>query len=318
MFMKNSTKILLEIYELISSPDIQDSKKILNILMNCVFSLSIKHHTDAMDFDEQKYAKIISQMIFTKLYNIRENLKGINFSNDEFRLKKEIIDTNIVANNIRNLFETVCLFNNFFIQSDNKEELLLKLRVWEFSSLKYRLKLNNQTINQQQRLLLENDEHRARIIKSDIQNSQIYIELDENNQKRIQSILKRKDYKFSLDKGQVKVCDWQMLADNLPDTNKLIPSLYMILSFYSHPTWKSIYDFGNSFKEEKFWVQNVQDLLKYAYILSSVFIIDYINYFPKSKESFNNMKQFDSCLIEFYNNMVRGEEYLLDKKRFKN
>lgn len=315
--MNNSTKILLEIHKLMESENIQDSKKILDILMNCIFNLSIKHHTDPIDFVEQKYAKIISQMIFTKLYNIRENLNGINFSNNEFSFKKDIIDTNLVANNIRNLFETVCLFNNFFIHSTDKNELILKLNVWEYSSLKYRLKLKNQVTNDKQKSLLEKDINRVNTLKINIEKSKIYNELNEQNQQKIQNILKSKDYKFSIINGQVKVYDWQKLADNLPDTKKVIPLLYTILSFYSHPTWKSVYDFGNSFTEEKIWIENAQDLLRYAYILSSIFIIDYIKYFPNSEKSFNNLEPLDTYLIEFYNYLVRGEEYLLDKNKFK-
>lgn len=314
--MKNSTKILLEINKLMESKNIQDSKRILDILMNCIFSLSIKHHSDEIDFVEQKYAKIISQMIFTKLYNIRENLNGINFSNNEFHFKSEIIDTNLVANNIRNLFETVCLFNNFFIHSTNKDELILKLNIWEYSSLKYRLKFENQDKSEEQKSFLEKDINRVNTIKTNIEKSKIYNELNDQNQQKIQNILKSKDYKFSIINGQVHVYDWQKLADNLPDTKKTIPLLYTILSFYSHPTWKSVYDFGNSFKEERIWIENTQDLLRYAYILSSIFIIDYIKYFPNSEKSFNNLKPLDICLIEFYNYLARGEQYLLDKNRF--
>ena len=299
------------------SKNIQDSKKILDILMNSIFSLSIKHHTDPIDFVEQKYAKIFSQMIFTKLFNIRENLNGVNFSNDEFHFKKDIIDTSLLANNIRNLFETVCLFNNFFIQSTDKDELILKLNIWEYSSLKYRLKLESQATTEEQKSLLEKDKKKVNSLKSNIENSKIYKELDEKNQHKIQNILKSKDFKFSIIKGEIKVYDWQKLADNLPDTKKAIPLLYTILSFYSHPTWKSVYDFGNSFTEEKIWIENSQDLLRYTYILSSIFIIDYIKYFPKSETSFNELEPLDTYLIEFYNYLIRGEDYLLDKNKFK-
>src|SRR5690606_5291745 len=125
-------------------------------------------------------------------------------------------------------------------------------------------------------------------LKINIEKSKIYNDLDEQNQQKIQNIVKSKDYKFSIINGLVKVYDWQKLADNLPDTKKAIPLLYTILSFYSHPTWKSVYDFGNSFTEEKIWIENAQDLLRYAYILSSIFIIDYIKYFPNSEQTFNN------------------------------
>ena len=315
--MNNSTKILLEINQLMESKNIQDSKKILDILMNSIFSLSIKHHTDPIDFAEQKYAKIFSQMIFTKLFNIRENLNGVNFSNDEFHFKRDIIDTSLLSNNIRNLFETVCLFNNFFIQSTNKDELILKLNIWEYSSLKYRLKLESQATTEEQNSLLEKDVNRVNSLKTNIENSKIYKELNKKNQQKIQNILKSKDFKFSIIKGEIKVYDWQKLADNLPDTKKAIPLLYTILSFYSHPTWKSVYDFGNSFTEEKIWIENAQDLLRYTYTLSSIFIIDYIKYFPKSETSFNELEPLDTYLIEFYNYLIRGEDYLLDKNKFK-
>ncbi|MCM4153597.1 hypothetical protein DHD05_18545 [Arenibacter sp. N53] len=315
--MSKPINILLEIGELAESKNIRDSKKILDILMNSIYSLSIKHHTDPIDFAEQKYAKIIAQMIFTKLFNIRENLNGINFSNDEFHFKNDIIDTNLVANNIRNLFETVCLFNNFFIHSTNKDELILKLNIWEYSSLKYRLKLENQATNDEQKSLLQKDKHRLIALKTNIENSKIYNELNDDNKRKIRIILKNKDYKFSIINGEVKIYDWQKLADNFPDTQKSIPLLYTILSFYSHPTWKSVFDYGNNFKEEKIWIQNAQDLLRYSYILSSIFIIDFIKYFPNSENSFNKLKPLDIYLIEFYNYLVRGQEYLLDKDRFK-
>jgi len=199
--MSTSKLVLFEITELTGSNNIQDSKKILDILINCIFSLSLKHHTDTIDFAEQKSAKIISQMIFTKLYNIRENLNGINFSNDEFSFRKDIIDTSLVANNVRNLFETVCLFNNFFIHSTNEDELILKLNIWEYSSLKYRLKFENQATSDEHKSLIKKDIDRINSLKTTIKSSNIYRELNEENQHRIQKIIKRKDYKFSILNG---------------------------------------------------------------------------------------------------------------------
>lgn len=314
--MSDSTKILIEIDKIIESENINDSKKILDILMKCVFSLSIKHHQDPIDFSEQKYAKIISQMIFTKLYNIRKNLDGVDFSNDDFSFKRNIIDTNLIANNVRNLFETICLFNNFFIQSNSENELRLKLNLWEYSSIKYRLKFKNIEPNPEQQDLIAKDEKRLQILKEGIKNSKIYKNLDEKNQGKINQLLKQKDYKFSIIDNQVEMYDWQTLGNKLPDNRKTIPLLYTILSFYSHPSWKSVYDYGNGFTDEKVWIQNTQDLLRYSYILSSVFIIDYIKYFPKSEKSFNELDEFDSHLIEFYNYLIRGKEYVLNKKLF--
>src|SRR5690606_38586572 len=187
------------------------------------------------------------------------------------------------------------------IQSRDKDELIIKLNIWEYSSLKYRLKLESQVTNEEQKSLLEKDTNRVNDLKANIKNSKIYKELNEKNQQRIQNILKSKDFKFSIINGEIKVYDWQKLADNLPDTKKAIPLLYTILSFYSHPTWKSVYDFGNSFTAEKVWIENAQDLLIYTYTLSSIFIIDFIRYFPKSEKSFNELEPLDTYLIEFYN-----------------
>lgn len=306
-------KTLEEMSRLIESKNISDSKKILDILINCLFTLSIKHHSDSTSYYEQKYAKLISQMVFSKIYNIQKNLNGINFSNQDYSFKNEIIDTNLIANNIRNLFETVCLFNNFFIKSSNKNEIILKLNIWEYSSLKYRTKLKHQETNSEQDSLLEIDENRLEKIIESIEKSEIYLNLQETEKKKIKGLLKNKDYKFSIIGNMVKKYDWQKLADNLPDKKKQISLLYTLLSFYSHPSWKSVVDFGNGFTEEKIWIENTQELLRYCYILTSIFIIDYINFFPKTKESFDELNLLDVYVIEFHNYVIRGEDYLLNK-----
>jgi hypothetical protein len=109
-----SSPILIQLAYLLNSGDLKDSQLLLSKLKEIIFHISLKHHEDKIDFTEQKYAKIISQMIFTKISNIEIMLNGISHKSEYFELNN-IIDSSVLANIIRNVFESVCLFNCFFL-----------------------------------------------------------------------------------------------------------------------------------------------------------------------------------------------------------
>lgn len=302
-----------KINQLLESDKIEDSKKILSYLTDIIFTISLEHQNDKLKFEEEKFGKILCQMIFTKLQNIKQMLDGITYNNQHFKLKKNIIDATLIANSVRNLFETVCVFNNFYISSNSQDEILLKILLWEHSSIKYRLKFESIHHNFEQKKLIDNDKKRLEEIIQLIDNNNFYADLSHKNKSKIASIRKNKDYKFIIKNNNILALDWQGLFNELPDKNKTLSILYTQLSFYSHPSCKSVYDFSISYLEENVWLDQTKSFLRFTHILASVFISDYINYFPKSKSTFNNMDSNGVFLVDMYNNILRGDEYLINK-----
>jgi hypothetical protein len=102
----------------------------LDYFIQCFFDLVEKHHEDALKTQGEADAKIVLQMMFSKLIHLRKIFEGVSFYNsEEKQLINHIIDPTIVSSLVRSIYETVCTFNIVYDVPDteNKRKILYNL-----------------------------------------------------------------------------------------------------------------------------------------------------------------------------------------------
>lgn len=298
-------KNYLEILQHFEDESVENSIKTLNIYIDFIFEVAKNHHQDIDTIPEDKYGKIILQMIFTKLYHIRQNVEGIDYPG-----LNKITDPSLISNNVRNLFETIAVFNLFFVKSNSNDEKKLKLLIWDFCSLNYYKSITKVTDNLLDSNFEESNQTKIDAVKVKIENNNFYKSLAEKEQQKILNIIKGKEYKISMTDGIIKQLSWQDIADDFPDSKKILDKKYTYLSFFSHPSHLSVEQFARSFtNEDRMWIELSAYNIKDCFLFTSIFVADYITVFPSVISTYNQQSNLNRNVINFYNVLVRGEAF---------
>ena len=99
---------------------------------------------------------------------------------------------------------------------------------------------------------------------------------------------------------------WQDLFATMGCKKDYFETIYTYFSLYSHPSNVSVFQFDSMY-QENMKVSNVMaDVnLRYCYMMLSIFISDYISYFPKVIQTFNSLEVDDQILINYFNLFAR-------------
>lgn len=294
-----------DILEHFENDSAEKTIKTLNIFIDFIFKVATNHHKDNDVIPEDKYGKIILQMIFTKLYHIKQNVEGIDYPG-----LNKITDPSLISNNIRNLFETIAVFNLFFVKSNCNDEKKLKLFIWDLCSLSYNKTITKVTDELLNSNFEESNQNKINAVKDRIENNSFYKSLAETEKQKVQNIIKEKEFKISMTNGVIKKLSWQDIADDFPDSKKILDKKYTYLSFFSHPSHLSVEQFSRTYSnEDKMWIELSAYNIKDCFLFTSIFIADYISVFPNVINTFNKQSDLKKFVINFYNVLVRGETF---------
>ena len=90
---------------------INESYELLDIYSECLFMITKKHHKEPAYSQANAEAKIVAQMMLTKVLQLKNVVKGISYQSKDGTLLNKIIAPTIVASLIRNIYETTGMFN---------------------------------------------------------------------------------------------------------------------------------------------------------------------------------------------------------------
>jgi len=253
-------------------------------------------------------AKLVNQMIFTKIAYLKKSLEGINYSS-EFGKLNTIIDPTIIASLIRNMYETIAMFSVVYIQPKTDDEKLILYNLWVHAGLSFRQRFETEATAQENKDKCKEELKIIRELKTEIEKTTLYKSLTEYNKQKIQRKLKEKDYKIRFDKNNNVVnLSWQEISDYFDPERKLLGNIYTYLSLCAHPSNVSVFQFADMFKEtsrasEELTIFN----LKTAFILLSIFIADYIQLFPKVLKTYETLPIEQQIVLNSWNKLARGD-----------
>jgi hypothetical protein len=302
-----------EFQRLCSSPRIEDSYDLLNIYADYFLKTIKNHFNDPVKDIAEHQAHIVNQMMLTKILHIKQIITGVSFKSSDGTSLNEIIDPTVLATLIRNVYETVCMFNLIYRHSKTDDEKLILYNLWVIAGLKYRQKFesiistpeNSQVLIEEQQLIKEN--------VSVIEQTKLYTGLDEKNKEKIQNKIKEKDYKIRFENNNVVFLNWQELSDTTGIKYKLFDAVYTYFSLYAHPSNVAVQQFGEMFFEEtQHFLGFTSYNLKNLCCLLSAFVADFIYLFPKVKVTFESQSLINQLVMNGLNKMSRGVEYSIN------
>jgi len=302
-----------ECSRLFSCYSISDSYEMLEIYAEFFFNIVQEHHEEPVYTHEEADAKIVVQMMMTKVLHLKEVLSGISYTSKNGSRLNNIIDPTIVASLIRNIYETTAMFNLIYRYPKTKDEREILYLLWVHSGLKYRQRFENIVTTPENKEKQEYEKAQIEKIVSTIENNELFKKLDERNQGKIRTKIKDKDYLMKFDGTEVSFLHWHQILNIMGVKEGILDNIYTYLSLYSHPSNVAVFQFADMFRKgEEEFPQLVNFNLKIAFFMISVFIADYINLFPSTLATFERLDLRDQIVINFFNTMARSYDYSIN------
>lgn len=309
----NKEELRAEYKRFISLKSIDDCLELFDIFIEHQWNTMVIHNGDAVNSFANKDAKMINQMMFTKLTHIKKIVEGVGYTAPNGGHLNEIVDPTIVASLTRNVFETVSLFNLIFRNAKTEDEKAIIYGLWVSSGLKYRQRFEASIKTPENIQKIEEERVQIAQIEDQIKETALYKSLDKKNKEKIDEKIKAKDYKLRFDNNQVVFLTWQDMCDVMGLNKDLFDNIYTYFSLYSHPSQVSVFQFEDMFgKDDEAFKSITVFNLKYCFSLMSIFIADYINLFPDVKETFERLDIVKQIAINSFNNMLRGEDFSIN------
>lgn len=310
----NKLEIRKECERLYKLETIQDSYDLINIYLNYMIQVINNHHDDEVYSYADRDAKMINQMMFTKVAHIKRIVEGISFQSNEGVQLNTIIDPTIVALLIRNVYETVAMFHLIYRRTKNEDEKAIIYGLWVHAGLMFRQRFENVITSAENRKKFEHEQKQLEQIKIEIQETNLFKELTQKNQNKILTKLREKDYKIWFNHKDVEFLSWQEITGVMGLKNDLLDNLYTYFSLYSHPSNVAVFQFVNMFnKGDVPFMRITNHNLTNLFVLLSIYVADYINLFPIVNETYNKLSIRDQVVINFHNMTMRGDEYSINE-----
>ncbi len=285
----------------------------LDIYADFLFKTVQKHQLDEVNSVADAQAKIILQMMLTKILHLKSIIAGINYTSENGVSLNDIIDPTALAVLIRNVYETVGMFNLIYRTTTTADEKLILYNLWVHAGLSYRQKFIAIITTDENKQKAQEEKQMMDDLVKEIKNTNLYSSLSEKDQNKVLQKVKDKDYLMKFENGEVVFLHWHNLASLMGIKEGLLDQIYTYFSLYSHPSNVSIFQFADMFeKKDPAFVFMTTFNLKNLFILISSFIADYISLFPKVQATFDGLPLINQLAINFHNKYARGEAYSIN------
>jgi hypothetical protein len=249
--------------------------------------------------------------MFSKIGHLENQLGGVGYTSSAGDVLNPIIDPSIIASTVRTIFEAVGMFSTVNVLPKSEEERMIVYNLWAIAGLKFRQSLVTPTSTQENRDKAAAELQQIVALTNEIEQSTVFKSLSQKSKDKIYSRISQKEYDIYFDNNNVKcIGGFQEMVKFTGLKHGIMDRIYTYFSLNSHPSFVSVFQFAEMFAQENPEFVNLTKFnLDLAFMLISVFIADYIKVFPDSKDIFETLSIRDQCVINFFNKLVRGEEF---------
>ena len=163
---------------------LKDADDVIEIYLNYLFIVITNKTYNQVNTTAERDAKLIIQMMFTKLSHLKEALKGIEFRARDGSQLNRIIDPTFLAVLIRNIYETTAMFNIVNIQAVTDDEKMILHNLWVIAGLSYRQKFVDETSTEENKAKIQAEKTQIDQYVQQIESSNLYQNLSAKSQKK--------------------------------------------------------------------------------------------------------------------------------------
>ncbi|MGE0079588.1 MAG: hypothetical protein AB7S48_17135 [Bacteroidales bacterium] len=302
-----------DISQKILSKDLTDRKECFEILLNS-FNKILYEKDASKDIknEKQHYFHLVAQKAMLNGYSILKLFNGIEVLNISSGNNFTVFDPSSMVVLSRSLLESYLTFN-YVYNVKSELESNFKFNLWLQYGLRNRIKTENtiQIEKEEHKSTLENDKINREKLLTEIKESEFFKALHEANHSDFLKTIKS-NWKIGIQGNNFISLGWQNLLDNTGIKPELSKEVYNFLSWYSHSTCISIFQFRDMYVSgfSNFLLYNT---LNQSSFIISMFISDMVRFDSDYKPGYETLSQEAREYINTYNYILRNNEYTIDK-----
>ena len=299
-----------EVQKFVRLDTIDDCKQYLTVMLDFYFDV-IKSPEGRKATSPFEYERNIwLQTMFSKGCQFKSLLDGVGYSKGASHLKP-IIDFSILFTIARCVYESLIAFEILFVlpKTENKQTIVYNLFMAQ--GLSERLKDLDEDMRSHNPTRVQEEQNDIDECRKAIEGTKLYKTLDQQTKATIDYALgngKRFRYIFK-DDNTMEFIQYEKAYTLLNVKENLFNSLYSFFSLHGHPSYLSLIQFRDAFKDE---YRADMDMAKHAtqcvLAFMSIYIVDYMKLVPEIKTMYDKLEEPRRFAIGMYEDAMRGEK----------
>ena len=304
-----------EVQKFVQLDTIDDCKQYLQVMLDFYFDVfKSPEGRKATSYIEDD-RNIWMQTMFSKGCQFISLLDGVGYSKGTIRLKP-IIDFSILFTIARSVYESLIAFELLFVLPKTDDQQTIVYNLFMAQGLSERLKDLDEEMRSHNPTRVQEEQNDIYDCRKAIEDTELYKTIDKQTKATIDYALgngKKFRYIFKED-NTMEFIQYEKAYTLLNVKENLFNNLYSFFSLHGHPSYLSLIQFREAFKDE---YRADKEMAKHATqcVLSfmSIFIVDYMNLVPEIKVMYNKLEEPRRFAIGMYEDAMRGEKKFLKK-----
>lgn len=288
-----------EVQKFVRLDTIDDCKQYLTVMLDFYFDVinSPEGRKATSPFEDER--NIWLQTMFSKGCQFKSLLDGVGYSKGASHLKP-IIDFSILFTIARCVYESLIAFEILFVLPKTEDKQTIVYNLFMAQGLSERLKDLDEDMRSHNPTRVQEEQNDIDECRKAIEGTKLYKTLDQQTKATIDYALgngKRFRYIFK-DDNTMEFIQYEKAYTLLNVKENLFNSLYSFFSLHGHPSYLSLIQFRDAFKDE---YRADMDMAKHAtqcvLAFMSIYIVDYMKLVPRLKPCMINLKNQDGLQL---------------------
>ena len=299
-----------EVQKFVRLDTIDDCKQYLTVMLDFYFDVikSPEGRKAMSPFEDER--NIWLQTMFSKGCQFKSLLDGVGYSKGASHLKP-IIDFSILFTIARCVYESLIAFEILFVLPKTEDKQTIVYNLFMAQGLSERLKDLDEDMRSHNPTRVQEEQNDIDECRKAIEGTKLYKTLDQQTKATIDYALgngKRFRYIFK-DDNTMEFIQYEKAYTLLNVKENLFNSLYSFFSLHGHPSYLSLIQFRDAFKDE---YRADMDMAKHAtqcvLAFMSIYIVDYMKLVPEIKTMYDKLEEPRRFAIGMYEDAMRGEK----------
>lgn len=299
--------LAIDFFRLVVFDDNQSREESYHRVLNSAFKILSPVHQKVngkLRTQQNQDAMILFQMAISKGLAIRELLKGCPYENRETgAVSAPVIDPTTIAALTRTQYEAFSVFHNIYIANEDQNVVDLLHNIWVIAGLKERQR-GSTPKHPEHIAKAEKEAKEIDYLITRIQSNPIFLVHSEDQQQKILDWIEKRKFEIVYRKNKLVLLPHRDMFLNT-GVNEVFSNQYSILSWFIHPSYVSVLQFGQMFEKE-FNEEHTYTFLRVSRIIMSMLIVDYCKYFSVAMEEFGKLSKVDQLIIYTDNKTYRS------------
>lgn len=300
---------LEDVQKLIKMETIDDCKQYMKVMLDFYFDVIMSPSGRKASSYIEDDRNLWLQTMFSKGCQFVSLLDGVGYSKGISHLNP-IIDFSILFTIARSVYESLIVFELLFVLPKTEEQQTILYNLFMAHGLSERLKDLDEDVKRNNQARVQNEQNDIEECQKTIEGTELYKTLDKQTKATIENALQNGKYRYLFKEDNTMVfVHYKEAYKLLRVKENLFDSIYSFFSLHGHPSYLSLIQFRDAFKDEyRADMYMAKHATQCVLSFMSIFIVDYMKLNSEVKAMYDKLEEPRRFAIGMYEDAMRGEK----------